>query len=430
MTERIPCKTEGCQATILPTTAAKTGGYCMPCHQEQERQKRQAYIEAHRKTVNQYEGLTDPVDVLKIMHAPRVYDPLIQYAPYPLSMEEVYLSLSTDEAARMLNHAIEQLESGDTDEAETILMSLVCYLNLDIADVLPTLMEHDLYHASILFKDAPADIRDLLIEQAEADDDRRNHLLLILSWIGDCEVVSQFQRWSLTPPQWTEQLFVEPEHYALEAGWELTQAGERRSLIHNHSYAIRAASEKQACTAEADTARFLQESRSACPWCSRKLTLLIDVDTAHPSLRYLGFPFERLQVMTCEHCGAYGTLYMELDQQGKPSWSPFNHLPVLPSPDLSADSDADLSRARLILADVPHSPFYTANWALSQRNSQLGGHPSWVQDAEYPVCPCCQQHMSYIGQLDWEDIEQYGEGLFYMFICIEDRITATVYQQS
>lgn len=36
MRERISCKTEGCSATILPSTAAKAGGICMPCHQEQE----------------------------------------------------------------------------------------------------------------------------------------------------------------------------------------------------------------------------------------------------------------------------------------------------------------------------------------------------------------------------------------------------------
>ena len=83
MTERIPCKTEGCRATILPTTAAKTGGYCMPCHQWREQQKYQAYIEQNRKTVNLYEGLTDPVEILKMMHAPRRHDPLIRYVPYP-----------------------------------------------------------------------------------------------------------------------------------------------------------------------------------------------------------------------------------------------------------------------------------------------------------------------------------------------------------
>ncbi|WP_460323591.1 hypothetical protein [Paenibacillus sp. YSY-4.3] len=34
MSERVPCQNPGCSATILPTTALKTGGTCMPCHQK------------------------------------------------------------------------------------------------------------------------------------------------------------------------------------------------------------------------------------------------------------------------------------------------------------------------------------------------------------------------------------------------------------
>ncbi|MNI45232.1 hypothetical protein D3C73_996510 [compost metagenome] len=84
----------------------------------------------------------------------------------------------------------------------------------------------------------------------------------------------------------------------------------------------------------------------------------------------------------------------------------------------------------LALAAEPQSPFYAAAWMLEQKNSQIGGHPGWVQDAEYPVCPCCGTAMIFIGQLDSADFDEYGEGIFYMFICTEDQMTATVYQQS
>lgn len=145
MTERIPCKTEGCRATILPATAAKTGGFCMPCHQWQARQKEQAYIEQHRRTVNLYEGLTDRVDILKLMHAPRRYDPLIQYVPYPLSKEELYVSLTGEEANRMLEYAVELLGADDQDTGMDILSSLVCYRNENIAGCLPILLELGVY---------------------------------------------------------------------------------------------------------------------------------------------------------------------------------------------------------------------------------------------------------------------------------------------
>lgn len=429
MTQRIPCKTEGCKATILPTTAAETGGYCMPCHQEQERQKRLAYIEKHRKTVNLYQDLTDPVEILKIMHAPRQYDPLIQYVPYPLSKEQMYITLTAEEAGRMLRYALELLAAGDESEADEILLSLVCYRNDNIDEALPELMEHGMYDSAILFKDAPSEIRDRLLQQVEWDDVNRNHLLLILSWIGDPVVVNQFREWQLHPPKWAGQLFVGPEIYALEGGWEITPDGERRDLTYSLSYAIRETGEQLDSAAELSTARFLKSSTSNCPWCEGKLTILLDADTSHPSLAYLGLPMERLQIETCDRCGCFGTIYMDLDRQGVPVWSRFNRKPeYLPSFDSEDSSGVVVSR--LSLSPEPHSPFYAAIWTLSQQGSQLGGHPSWVQDADYPVCPCCAKRMRFIGQVDIADFDNFGEGIFYMFVCPEDKVTATLYQQS
>ncbi|OPA72929.1 DUF1963 domain-containing protein [Paenibacillus selenitireducens] len=429
MTERIPCKTEGCRATILPTTAAKTGGYCMPCHQEQERQKRQAYIEQHRKTVNLYEDLTDPVEILKVMHTPRQHDPLIQYVPYPLSKEQMYVSLTAEEAGRMLKYALELLAAGDKNEADPILLSLVCYRNDYIVEVLPELMEHGMYHSGILFKDAPPDIRDRLLQQVEWDDDNRNHLLLILSWIGDPVVISRIREWRLHPPEWAEQLFVGPEIYALEGGWELTSDGERRDLTHGLSYAIRATGEQRDAATAASNARFLKISASNCPWCDGKLTILLDADTSHPSLAYLGLPLERLQVETCERCGCFSTIYVELDRQGVPVWSRFNQKPAY-LPSFDSEDSSGMTGPRLTLSSEPHSPYYAAIWTLSQQDSQIGGHPSWVQDADYPFCPCCAKRMRFIGQVDWADFDNLGEGIFYMFVCAEDKVTATLYQQS
>jgi hypothetical protein len=62
--------------------------------------------------------------------------------------------------------------------------------------------------------------------------------------------------------------------------------------------------------------------------------------------------------------------------------------------------------------------------------SQLGGHPDWVQNAEYPICPTCQRRMMCIAQISWEDWEEYVEGATYAFVCLEDGKAATVYQQT
>lgn len=217
MTERLPCRSEGCKATILPATAAKTGGYCMPCHQEQERQKRQAYIEQHRRTVNVYEGVTDRLEILKLMHAPVPYDPLIQFVPYPLSREQVYLSLTDEEAVRLVNYAMERLAAGDQKLSLNILSSLVCYRNMDISGCLSELLNRGICRPGIVYKDAEPEVRDRLLEQVERNNEqqndsllRRNDILLALSWIGDPVVVSRFREWRTNRPRWAEQLSLRP----------------------------------------------------------------------------------------------------------------------------------------------------------------------------------------------------------------------------
>nr|WP_309271697.1 DUF2625 family protein [Paenibacillus sp.] len=430
MTEKIPCNSEGCAATILPTTAAKTGGYCMPCHQEQERRKRQAYIERHRKTVNLYEGLNDKVEILKIMHAPRRYDPLVEYIPYPLNKVQMYDSLSSEEAASLMDYAMHLFASGDEETSQEILSSLVCYRNDSVAGCLPILMENGVYYPGILYKDATPDIRDRLLEQVEWDDDNRNHILLMLAWIGDEQVVRRFHKWRVNPPQWAGQMYVAPETYAHEAGWKLSDSGDRMDLVHEQSYAIESIGGNPVPVAHETSAKFLRTGTSDCPWCGGKLTTLIEVDTTHPVLAKLNLPLDRLRVDTCVLCGCYNVIYMELGADGVPRWSEYNRKPEHMS-DVEECSEEYLQAGpELRLSTKPRSAFYAAIWELSQQCSQLGGHPSWVQDAELPDCPCCGQSMFFIGQLDWSDLEQYGEGIYYMFVCPKDRMTATTYQQS
>lgn len=430
MTERLPCQTEGCRATILPTTAAKTGGYCMPCHQEQERQKRQAYIEKHRRTVNVYEGVTDRVEILKLMHTPAPYDPLIQYVPYPLAKEQVYESLTDEEAVRMRDYALELLAEGDQSRSRDILSSLVCYRNMNIADCLPELLNREMYRPAILYKDAAPEVRDPLLERVEEDDKHRSDILLALSWIGDSAVVGRFREWRASRPSWAERLYVAPEAYAPVAGWELAPEGDRRDLVHGPSYPVQVKADAGASSRPKTDARFLSDSDCACPWCGGKLTILMDADTAHPSLAHLNLTLDRLQIATCVRCGCYGDIYMELDAGGAPQWSGYNRTPdYLPDQDEQDEAYGD-GWPELVLSSEPRSPFYAAIWELSQHGTQLGGHPSWIQDAYYPPCPCCSKSMRFVGQIAWEDIEDYGEGIYYMYVCPEDRLTATTYQQS
>lgn len=57
MDERIPCKNPQCSHFILPATAARTEGYCMPCVQARYRQEQEEYIRKNRKTIDAFSGI-------------------------------------------------------------------------------------------------------------------------------------------------------------------------------------------------------------------------------------------------------------------------------------------------------------------------------------------------------------------------------------
>ncbi len=50
MTDRIPCKNPECTSTILPQTATRTGGYCMPCVQARQQRAYDEYVRKNKIT--------------------------------------------------------------------------------------------------------------------------------------------------------------------------------------------------------------------------------------------------------------------------------------------------------------------------------------------------------------------------------------------
>ncbi|WP_418040440.1 DUF1963 domain-containing protein [Paenibacillus xylanilyticus] len=434
MTERIPCIREGCTNTILPATAAKTGGYCMPCKQEMEREEHRKYIEANRRDVNLYKGVRDPVEILKIMHTTHVRDPLIHYVPYERSQEQVYLSLSAEQQEAMADYAMELIRTDDVDTGKDILLYLVCYHDISLAAQIPELLEQEIYYPAILFKSASAKVRDHLLQQVHTDDENRNHFLIMLAYIGDEVVVEQFWQWKQSPPAWADQLYVKPEQYTFEAGWELTEDGKRRDLFTTPSYSLYKGDAKDGTIAPSSGVpiQMLQSSSSSCPWCGTALTTLVALDVRHPALQNVSWQAEKLQIRTCINCSCYGVVYMETSSAGEPFWSSHNVMPVGLDdidPDNSFEPAPDAGDS-FYIATEPRQAFHGSEWAMEPSLSQIGGHPGWVQDAAYPVCPCCSTTMKAVGQVDWAQIEEYGEGMYYMFLCEPCQMTAVTYQQS
>lgn len=415
----------------------------MPCHQGMERRKGEEYVAANRRTVNLYAQVTGAVDILKVMYTEHPRDPLIEYLPYEKSKEELYGSLSMAEQERMLEYAMNHLREGDQDICREVLTSLVCYNDLQLTEYLPVLLEHELYYPAMLYKDASPELREQLKQRVETDEENRNHLLMMLAWIGDDVIVKQFKRWSEQAPSWSDSLYVRVQDYAQTADWELTDAGERRDLYRSRSYAMIGDSGQSQDSSYEPTQdqshdqnqrpfRLLTPATDSCPWCGVRLTHLVDMEAKHPSLGGMSWNGARLKVQTCMLCSCYTTVYMDITPDGEPRWSASNerpdYLPELQPEDFDQSYLAAGPRYRL--ADQPRPALHGSEWTLEPMLSQMGGHPAWIQDAYYPTCPCCSKTMLHIGQVDWAAIERLGEGIYYMFACEDCCKTAVTFQQT
>jgi hypothetical protein len=423
MDDRIPCKDPHCINRILPATAARTEGFCMPCVNARKRQERDEFIKKNRKTINAYDGINDPVEMLKQVHEPRTPDPLIAWVPCPVPTDKLYQQLTAYECLRMAGYAEELFNSGLPDVAQEICTCLAAFTDVRLDNCLRKWLhdgELDFFSA-LPFNRAPPDVRDALLQRVEIDGENRNWLLIALAWIGDEVVVERFAHWRDEPPSWCKSLYVPPHHYAHQAGWELTEDGCRRDLYFQQCIHL----EKQA-PPQPTLFRLATETGENCPHCTMPLINLFDFAPAAVGIRTALWQ-EPVRILTCQCCTAYGTVFAKIDLQGHTHWVRENTFSTL-----AAENSADWVRfpENSLHPNESRLPLFAADQFLPTTFSQLGGHPAWVQDAEYPSCPECAQTMMFLAQVSYEEIDDSAEGMLYGFICPTCRTTATSYQQT
>jgi hypothetical protein len=379
---RIACKTAGCTRTILAATAARTGGHCMPCVQAKERQQREAHIRANRRDVDPYDGMDDPLEILKLVHSPPKPDPLIRYAPPPRKPAVLYAELDSGQIAALVRHAHSLLKKGDTHRAQDIAACLVAFVGADISSLLQELIRSEEMRPEFVFHRAAPKIRNLLTQHLArvAGHDRllTDKLLSALAWVGDERVVELFAGWRAQPPSWASDLHIPPHQYSREAGWELSPDGLRRNLYHEICYPL---IRDDAATTDSSVIALTD-------------TNLLEIDGTSDALAFLGC---RQQI-------------------------------VVPIDDTNLVGD--LPRRSLVRASATRSPWHAAIDSLPTQYSQIGGHPTWVQDSEYPACGTCAKTMPFVGQISCEDLEPNREGIFYAFLCPDCATTASTYQQT
>ena len=343
---------------------------------------------------------------------------------------ELYQSLTIEEGKQLVTYALELLDRHLNDQAEGILLRLACLTPGALEGFHQELIQRQVFYPGVIYREAdPVSSEQLvnLVSDAQSDTNHLllNHLLLALAWIGDKAAQQAFNAWRKVVPEWALTLYVPPEAYAQEAGWALMSEGKRRDLFHAQCYPLVKA--KSRADYPKNPAKVVDKYEGNCPWCNHQLTTLFDLDLIHPQLRFLNIDGTRIRIVTCEVCTCYGLIYTGVDWAGKAEWSDYNQKPDFLPDVMEYES---LPAQRLVLSEYSRNPFSAAHQFVPISFSQVGGHPTWIQDSGYPICPCCKSLMSFIAQLDRGDIEEYGEGIYYAFLCQSCRIACTSYQQS
>jgi hypothetical protein len=355
----------------------------MPCVQEQARRKHEVYLQANRRDVDPYARIDDPLEMLKIVHQPPKPDRLIRYAQPSRPPDVLYGELGSSQLAALARYAHKLLQKGDTRTAQDIATCLVAFASADISSLQQELIRLGELRPQFVFHRAAPKIRDLLTQHlarvAGHDVLLTDKLLCALAWVGDERVVELFAGWRASPPQWAADLHIPPHRYSQQAGWELSPDSQRRNLYHEVCYPL------------------IRDDSSVTPSPVAVLTdtNLLELDGTSPALAFLGCA-QHIVVPICDK----GLV------------------------------DERMPRRTLVPAAAPRSPWHAAIDTLPTHHSQIGGHPAWIQDAEYPTCGECHRTMRCIGQVACEDVDPGREGTFYAFACADCATTASTYQQT
>jgi predicted nucleic-acid-binding Zn-ribbon protein len=340
-----------------------------------------------------------------------------------------YGQLSEEEGREIAQFALSLSSlplSGAMEIAEDILVHIACFVPGALKGLHLELARRRIFsHSGVLYWGAGPKVSRLLIrrlDEGRVSSKNLNPTLVALAWIGDEAVRSAFRRWQMDPPPWREKLHVSAAAYAHEAGWELTDSGERQSLISEVCYPLVPSEENRRPVSTIST------SEAKCGGCGRSLVTLLDLDLTDARLGFLEIQGQRLRIATCDRCSLYSHFYFtKVDLQGRSEWSPLNEGVIVDRDDVWSFYSS--ATRKLVLGREPKGPLVAL--ICWEGGSQLGGYPGWVQDAAYPACPECSQTMRFIGQLVTADfMGEPSEGTTFCLVCPQYHMAATVYQQT
>lgn len=332
---------------------------------------------------------------------------------YPIETEKINL-MEEVSMVEKVNEALEELKVDKNVDLFEELIRQQDILEPRFADVA---LEQGIFRPVTLYESASKQVRDKLIEMLESSEWSKrevNGILMALAQIGDDVVVEAFKKWEEKPPAWREKLYVGPAVYALEGGWSI-EDGRKKELTYGVSFAL-----CQQENGESPENVLGGPTEDRCPHCGSKYVDIMVIDGTEPRLSFLGID-GKIKIKTCKACLPYGDFIFCKYKENEESKVICHEQG---DGDFIEDEDLEWGAEKcFILSEKPVAKHYCSEW----EGSAIGGVPTYVNDANYAICPECGEHMKHLAQLG----DKYtGYGNIYVQICSKCKTAATTYQQS
>lgn len=374
-----------------------------------------------------------------------------QLCEVPQRVVDAYRQLDDAQGRALARHTLDLIEVTPADGREHLArreagLNLVARLACFVPGVLQGMHSrlvgqglHDEFGAPmsldphVAFHRADADARDLLISSlgdasiALSDGRYPGTRLESLAWVDDDVVREVFSSWIRSPPSWLPSRYTGSAAEWLSwiipvGGWTFNSAGERRGLTRPGCCDLVEGGDPLAASVGG-------QDEERCGWCGLPLTVLLDLGIADERLGFLSLPGSRLRMLTCELCIGWTTVFIDVDGDGAARWADCNEPPSRRRSADEMDPDDLMPRGIRTLGRATRSPLEPMALAYYIEVSHVGGIPTWVQHAEYPRCPRCDELMPFLGQVDTSEVA-WGEGTIYAFHDADCGLAASLYQQT